>query len=326
MTGRPWPALMMVGSLVMAVTGCQRSYPQPSAEAVLNFLQNARLHGRLRVCWPAGQEYVERVMRADAALREALRQWAPIQTVDDLWARDDPRWRSERQVATGSPGAEPAPTAVAAALDALSAAVAQLPQGLPLTGTDSPAAFVDRVWQALAIDGQPLRDYVAELEALGRLQIRLRTRIVECAAHFDTNAAGLSYQDDNCRSQVDALYDELAAALRAREQRILEYAAGRMAAVYARINQVDKQKQRDEYLLLDNTREYFDNLFRDGWLKRLDDRIRAAHQKLAAHRSGKLTLLASEAAFLERELERLKHRYAALSQQVEATLKAPGDR
>ncbi len=324
MSGRLWPTLITVGFLVTAVVGCQRAYPQPSAEALLSFLQNARLHGRLRVCWPTGQAYVEKVMRADAALHKALRDCAPIQTVDDLWSRDDPRWQTGLDAGRSADSGGAAGAAVSAALNALAVAITSLPADLPPTSAATGATFVEQVWQALAVDGRPLSEYVAEVQELGQLQTQLRMQVTQCAASFDMNTGGLAFTDENCQRAVDSLYDKLAALLDAREERLLEYAAAQMAGVHARINRVNKQRQRDEYLLLDNTREYFDNLLRDGWLKRLDDRIRAANHRLTAHRTGKAKLAANEAAFLEREVERLKQRYESLSQRVEAALRAPG--
>jgi hypothetical protein len=340
--GRIATLMMSVLSAAALWTGCGQVYPEPSEQAVLDFLRNARLNGRLRVCWPAGQAYVESVMRADAALRNGLTAAAPIQTVDALWPPEDPRWRDKfkpeavESPARGSHDAEGGPpTATAAtepsrresasaqALDALASVIEQIPVGLTLDTPESKAAFVRNIWDALAVDGVPLRDHVVQIEALGDLQSRLNERISTCCDRFDRAAAGLAFANEGCQSEVSALYDELAAVLHAREEAFLEHAAAQMAGVHARLATVDKQKQRDEYLLLDNTREYFGRILREGWLKRLDDRIRAARRQLAEHESGRQPLAAAEAAFVKSELERLAERYATLSKRVQAILSPP---
>ena len=335
-------SMMCVLGAAVWWTGCGAVYPEPSEQAVLDFLRNARLHGRLRVCWPAGQAYVERVFRADAALRQVLTAAAPLQTVDALWPWEDPRWREKfppkppptladevRDVA-GSLSHATAPaepgqpeSAAAPALDALATAIEQVPDGLALDTPELKAEFVRRVWDALAVDGVPLREHVAQIEALGDLQQRFNDRIAACSDRYDPAATGLTFPDEICQGEVAALYDELAAALQAREEAFLAHAAAQMAHVYARLATVDKQKQRDEYLLLDNTREYFTRILREGWLKRLDDRIRAARHLLAQHESGHRKLPAAHAAFVQNELERLSARYAALSGRVQAILAPP---
>jgi hypothetical protein len=332
MSGRV-PTVLLVSGLVGAalVAGCQRAYPEASADAVLRFLRNARLNGRLRVCWPAGQAYVEKVMRADAALRDALAAVAPIQTFDALWSREDPQWRAKfEQKPAETPADEtqgmttgPAGTGVSQALDALAAAIEQVPAGIALDTPNQKDAFVQKVWEALAVEGVPLRGHVAQIEALGDLHKRLEDRIASCCQSFAADASGLTFSDEACQHDVDALYGELAAALRVREEAFLKYAAEQMAQVHARIGKVNKQKQRDEYLELDNIREYFDGVLRDGWLKRLDDRIRAADRKLAAHQAGTKLLAPAEAKFLPDELARMKERYATLSQRVHALLTSP---
>lgn len=318
------------GLLAAAVlAGCGPVYPEPSAEAVLRSIRNARLHGRLRVCWPEGQAYVEKVMKADAALRAALNAVAPVQTVDALWAREDPRWRAkfpprppgQADARADTPG--PAGTAVAGALDSLAAAIKLTPDGLALDTLESHDAFVRDVWAALAVDGVPLRQHVAQAEALGDLLRRLETRVASCCASYALEAGGLTFSDEACQRDVDALYDELADALRRREDAFLRHAAERMQDVQTRLARIDKQKQRDEYLWLDNTREYFDNVLRDGWLKSLDDRIRAAERQLAAQRAQPSAADPAAAKFLEGELVRLKERHATLSQRVSAIMTPP---
>ncbi len=319
------------GLLAAAVlAGCGPVYPEPSAEAVLRSIRNARLHGRLRVCWPEGQAYVEKVMKADAALRAALNTVAPVQTVDALWAREDPRWRAKFPprppgqadgAHAGTPG--PAGTAVAGALDSLAAAIELTPDRLALGTLESHDAFVRGVWDALAVDGVPLREHVAQTEALGDLLRRLEERVAACRASYAPGAGGLTFSDEACQRDVDALYDELAGALRRREDAFLRYAAERMKDVQARLGRIDKQKQRDEYLWLDNTREYFDNVLRDGWLKGLDDRIRAAERQLAAQPAQPSAADPAAAKFLEGELVRLKERHATLSQRVSAIMTPP---
>lgn len=81
--------------LVLSLQGC--SPPalkgQAAEDAILYYLGNARFGGPVRRLWPAGQQYVDRIMRHDRVLEaktEALEQWTQPET---LWPTYDPRWQ-----------------------------------------------------------------------------------------------------------------------------------------------------------------------------------------------------------------------------------------
>jgi hypothetical protein len=306
---------LLAGLTLLA--GCEQHYPQPDGEALLRFVKNARLNGKLRVVWPDGMRYLEQVMQADAQLRRQLLAAAgPVNAAVMLWPKDDPRWRD---VDALRPAPEPTtdddPAAAPAApfqnaYDELAAAVGALPAGLAPADARS-TAFSERVWEALAVDGLPLREYVDRLAAIADRRARLHNRIAKCQDSFDPEAAGLTFGDPECQRKTDALYDELARALAAHREAFYQYARDHMAEVQRRIDQVDKQREREEYLLLDNTREYFKNTL-DGWLKEYKNRTREIEQALENHASGQQKLAPPVAAFYERRITELEQERAAL--------------
>ena len=267
-------------------------------------------------------------MKADAALQKALATPISVSSIVMLWPQDDPQWREEFKSAadeTASPTdqRESQPTTALnpdAALATLAEAVAQVPTGLALDTAEAREAFTRKVWGALAVDSVPLKEHVEQMKALGAAEQQLREKVAACAGAFADEVSGLRFTDEACQREVDALYEEWRAQLAAQQEVFLQYAREQMAHVPERIGQVDKQKQREEYLYLDNTREYFDRVLREGWLKHLDDRIRQVQRKLAQHEAGEERLADAEVSFLRRNLERLEDGCAKLLKQVDAIL------
>lgn len=282
-------SLVAVSLLVVPLTllaGCEQYHPQPDAEALIRFVANARLNGKLRVVWPEGMDYLENVMKADAELRAKLLEAAgPVNAAVMLWPKDDPRWRDVDSLSPAPQTvSDDAPTTAPAApfqteYDELVAAVEALPADLAERAGTSTTALSERVQEALAVDGVPLRDYVDHMARLADLRARLHSRIGACRESFAEEATGLAFDDAECARQVSALYDELAQALAAHREGFREFAVQRMEAVDARIGEVDKQREREEYLLLDNTREYVKDTI-EGWLKEHKNRIRTLEQRV----------------------------------------------
>lgn len=81
--------------LVATTAGCA---PEPSEQAVLSYLSNARVHGEVQRAWPAGQEYVDKVLKIDAELQKELAPLGAVASAESLWPKDDPRWRDQEEV------------------------------------------------------------------------------------------------------------------------------------------------------------------------------------------------------------------------------------
>lgn len=301
------------------LAGCERYYPEPDGEALIRFVKNARLNGKLRVVWPAGMTYLETLMKADAALHAQILEAAgPVNAAIMLWPKDDPRWRDvDTLPPEGTLISDDAPaTAPAApfqgAYDELIAATAALPSGLPESDVTGQPAFSQRVQEALAVDGRPLRDYVDRIANLADLRARLHNRIAQCQQSFDPEATGLTFRDPDCQQATSALYDELDAALTSHRMAFRAFARARLADVLARIDTLDKKRDREEYLLLDNTREYFKRTF-ESWLKEYKYESLLADDKLTKdQREAEKPPADPTAAYYWRQLEQLEKDRIAL--------------
>jgi len=302
--------------------GCE-FYPSPSEDAVYYFLAGARVDGKVRRCWPAGQAYVERVLKADARLRQELARLFDLE-VDALWAEDDPRWREadvlDEHIAELTQQVEAGAAKRQKILDELSEAIDELPADLPLATPEARDPFKARVWQALATDGEDLRQHVSWLDETAAARLRLFKRVQECAEHFADDEIGLRFGDENCQQDVDQLYDDLRKRLQDRREAFLVFAEQRLGEVRGSLKSVDKRDERNEYQYLIDHRGYLRGKL-ETISKELDERIQAAEKKLEAYADGKVELTQPEAEFLQREAARLR---VASVAHAERRLKAIG--
>ncbi len=251
-------ALVMLVMMAL-LAGCDSVYPEPSADAVYYFVANARLGGKMRACWPAGQAYAVGITQADAELQRELGRIRQLTSYEAEWPKDDPRWHDVKAVEAhaeelaklAGEGAD----ARRKALKALGEAVDKLPQGLTFSDEEAKAAFKQRLWEALAVDS----DDIIYFEGLLNMRLRLFEKVREYGETLDASAADLRFTDVSHQDEVDALYDAFTARVAAERERFLDYASERMAEIRPIIKKIDKQKERDEYNLLDSERSYFRN-------------------------------------------------------------------
>lgn len=315
-------AVLGIGLAVALCGGCEQ-YPPPSADALYYYLANARVRGNLRVCWPGGQEYVARVMKLDTRLQTEVKPLEALLGIDALWPSDDPRWRDVKALAEAAAelsreldaGAEQR----AATLKELEKALAEFPDDLPLEGPEARTALLERVSDALCVDGEPLRERIAGLEGVAAARLRLVQEVRQCAAHFDTAASGLAFTEAECQQLVQARYAALEEAMGARHAVFWRYAGERVPEVVAALAGIDKKAQRAEYEHLLNVSAYLRNRL-EATPKAYDPLIKAAEKKLQAHEKGNPKLTDEEAARLTRRLDDLKQRREAVEKQADTLL------
>lgn len=318
-------ATLAAGTLI---AGCSDIYPEPSQDAVYYYLAGARLHGKVRVCWPEGQEYVTRITKADAELAKLL---APLRALLDpgvLWPPDDPRWQDQDAVKNRATEladllSDEARQQRQEALDALEQEIDDLPPSLKLTGKAEEEAFKKRLHAALMVDGQPLRDHVAALESVAEAFRDLYAKAATCAETIDPDIAEFGYADETCRREVMRLYKAARDAVSAQYQRFLRHAATRMNTIRETIDTLDKKKQRERYTLLDNERTYYKRTF-ERRARKIQSLIRHAERELSdAHRK-KDAAAKRRIAFLKRQIERYQALVAATQQQKRAIVDGNG--
>ena len=307
------------GVVVLTVTllavGCESSYPESSEDAVYYFLANYRLHGKMRVCWPAGQEYAVGITKADAALQTELDKLRALTGCEAWWAKDDPRWHDTEAVAEHVK--ELAELAVAGALirkeafQAIEKALAKTPEGF--ISDPAKEVFIERLWKALEYEGEPLIDYVARLENTLTLRKQLFDKVQACAESFDQDADELRFMDAACQSEVDKLYVQFERRVLEERERFFELATRRMAELTPIANSIDKQKRREEYNLLDSERMYYRSRIRAA-KRSLRELIKAEENKLdefkeaAKPDQSKIDLHTRRIETLQTELEQVEQR------------------
>jgi hypothetical protein len=259
-----------------------------------------------------GQAYLDEVMKYDAALQGKLAALRMATAPEALWPRTDPRWQKQVELdkaiedleklveskPAASPAAsraasqavslpvrpavpraaEPAALSPAQLLSAMDEAIGKVPAGLTLRSDGSRLDFFNRVWEALEVDGTPLRDYVAALEQRARVRLEFCRRVVASRAELDPARGGLHVKDTARQRQLDAPYEALASLLEAPRQAFLAHAEKRWRYLAAVLKTIDKREERSDYNLLSSERKYLkDNL--EAVLKSLEQQCSQAEAR-----------------------------------------------
>ena len=335
-----WSGLC-VAIAAFAAGGCAPELP-PSEDALLYYVRNARLlhfssgksDGRVRRLWEDGQEYVNTVLKADAALQKTLNPLREFTGPLSLWPRQDPRWQDKdalteqlsalvEHVEGGKPDRE-------LLLGKLAEAVAKPPAGLNLTTPDAEAAFVAKVWQALAIHGVDLRGgaVVAQLEEVGAAHLQLARAVRDCTDHFDRDQTGLRFKDAACQQQINEHYDTLQQLLIDRRAALVDYAEQTLATGALRLKKVDKREQRNEYEYLTNQKTYLRTELEAipkelrAAIKKMQEKLEQLRDQAAGAEDSKL---AASITFHEQRLEELTGDRDAWQARIDEILKKTGD-
>ena len=275
--------LVTTGLAVLAclgLIGCGGASPQPSEDAVYYFLANGRLHGKMRVCWKAGQDYAVAVMQADNALQDELNQIRALLTYDASWDRDDERWTDAtavkehaeelaKLVGEGAKNREKCLADLRVALD-------KLPEGLTWADAAAKDAFKQRLWTALDLDGEPLDAAIRRLEDVLAARARLYEKVAACAASRSKQAEdALTFGDANCQREVNELFAAYQTQIEAEREHFFAWAQARVGEIAPEIKTIDKQKERERYNLLDNEKTYIRKSL-EAMQKELREMIKAA--------------------------------------------------
>ena len=311
------------GLAVLAVTallaGCDSAYPEPSEDAVYYFVANARLGGKMRVCWPAGQAYAVGITKAHAELQKELGKIRELMSYEAEWPKDDPRWHdaqaveehAEELARLAGEGAD----ARRKGLKALGEALDKLPEGLTFNNEQAKEAFKQRLWEALAVDS----DDISYLEEFLDTRLRLFEKVREHGESLDASAADLRFTDASHQAEVGALHDAFTERVAAERECFFDYASQRMAEIRPIIEKIDKQKERDEYTLLDNERSYFRDTI-ERIQRGLRELTKAEEEKLAECEKAR-TPKPTEIAFHKHRIERLKAELAHVAERGNAITK-----
>ncbi len=332
---------LLTGSVFAMVAACLTAGCEPqlghSEEALLSYFRNARVNGGVRRAWPEGQEYLNKVLKADAKLQTEFAALREFEAAHSLWHREDPRWRDAevlgKRVADLAKLVEAPEANREELLQKLEVAVSELPAGLGLT-TGGESAFIERVWDALAMPGTELgmdvRNVLPRLEEPARLHLRLARDVQGAAEDFDAAGKGLAFKDAARQAPIDAQYDALERLLRERREAFLKYAEQELATCRARLKDIDKRAEKLDYEYLTNWETYLrDEL--EAIPKTLAAMIEKAREELEkleneakASEGDEKAALDAKIAFTEQHIERLTAEHKELQGCIAPLVRKPG--
>ena len=299
MTRHQLPMLVGLGMIlpVGLQAGCWRA-PSPSEEAIIEYLRNARVHGKVRRAWPEGQKYVDSVLNADAKLQKELDLLREYTATDALWPQADPRWQDEVAIAAAVESltdlCEGRKGRRQLLLRELGRAIDQAPQGLQHETDADKASFADRVWWALSIMDANLRSgfVIRDLEAVAEAHLNLTRLVQGCEGAFDTDRPGLNITDAREQKGLDAHHGALRHRLDLRREAFLDHAESVLSGMAPLLRTVDKRRNRGDY-------EYFTyrSAYLKGELRAIVKRLQAA----TAQTTAELEQLQAEVARADEE-------------------------
>lgn len=311
-----------VSGLVLAAAmlpGC--SPPPPSEEAILWYFRNVPIHGEVRRVWPAGQAYVDKVLKAHAAVMKSLEPLAAQTTPLSLWPIDDPRWQDAQAVKRHTSELEE--LAIGARhrrdvlLGELEEALRATPEGLELDTPEAKEAFLERAWAALSPPGGELHALRATLEVYIDERLALYRMVRDDGAARNTQAFAAAHR-------------ALEAEFRAAREGSIALAEERLDEIGRRLASLNKRQERDEYGTLFWEQKYHRDLLQDI-PKRVYAARETARKELARLRKQAppqkpeaRTRYEARVAFLEAQIERLAAEHEALKKRIGKLIK-PAD-
>ena len=296
------PLMFLVA--VVFTGGCKPQFP-PGEEVIFDYLRKAPIEGRVRRAWPAGQAYLDKVLKARAALLKEMEPLYALTHPSKLWPHDDPRWQDETQVADLM--AELVDLAAGQrkkyeiAARKFAEAIADVPAEFDFAAGDKRTPFLAQVWSSLKYDGQAqqLTDVIASLEGLAIEYGNLAHAVTECKEHLDKTTVGLHFKDDSCQTRVDELHGTLLAQLREGREQAAQEAEKDLLDTVSKRKDVDRSAEKLDYEYYTDKRKYLLGLLEDI-PKRLHTQVEKAQDKLKEAQDN-LTEAQSEAAGAEGE-------------------------
>ena len=278
----PLGSLCLAALLAGSTVGC--TPPPPSEQALLSYMENASYGGQVRRAWPAGQAYLDGVMKCYVVFRdkrESLRQMA---RAESLWLKSDPRWQDkavvdehveelEKLLKTVSEGDQPTtaeagetaeePTEAerlksltpAQLIAKINEAIRDLPADLEFPGDASRKDFIHRAWIALLGGRDNASDEIATLEELAKTRLALYRSAADNADGFDPERGGLALSDEARQAELAAQYDAFSQTLSDSRDAFMKDAEERLVMLAHYIRDIDKREERFDYELYDNERK-----------------------------------------------------------------------
>lgn len=304
-TRLPW---VLVGGLLASLMAGGCAPPPPSEDAILYYVRNARVRGPVRRAWPAGQAYLDVLMKRAAVLRDHLAPLQALMNPESLWLASDPRWQERAALEAKAkeleklllPGGEPQEARSKAVAD-LRQAVAVVPDGLGLDDAARKEGFVAKVWMALGMDDPPVAIQVAELEAAAQQRVALYRAVLSAADDVDATQPGLRFKDSGRQAAVLAQYDAIQQRLIAEREQSWARAEETMIAAASALRTINKRERRWDYELLNNQKQYFGDEL-EAAAKQLVTLAEAAEAKAKALEARLAQTTGSEKARLEVQL------------------------
>ncbi len=326
---------VLFGAIGVVVFGGCAVQPEPSEEAVLYYLRAAQVNGQVRRAWPEGQTYVDRVLELDAQLKEEIDELERFRVPEELWLREDPRWRDEGAVTKRMEelreileGRRPTRDALLRELDGV---IREVPS--PLSQDVDADAFTEKVWGALSPQGpalgKPVRAAIVELQERVADHLELCRSVLDCAEFLDPHSTGLAMADEECRERVESQYAALLTDLDGERENFVLHAEKELRRIGAELEAPDARADKHEHQYLRDLQKYLRDeltaLPKDLFeaTRQAERELAEAREKMQADASGdaeRQRELAAEAAFLELKLERLEGERARVRTRVDAIL------
>jgi len=209
MQHKRWPIAGMMLAVLTLISSNGCSPPQPDADELILYVKSARVHAKVRRQWPEGQAYVDKVMAADAEVRESLDALVAVSRGDDLLGPDEGEWRSEEVLRSKIEDleqmlGEEATTERADALKALHDAVAAVPAGV--SGAE---AFQAQLWQALEWERAGLDELETKLVPVVEQHLALYRAALEAVKNAGSqegeDTADSPAMDDAVRTMYESI-------------------------------------------------------------------------------------------------------------------------
>lgn len=292
-----WVALGLCAVLV----GCDK--PQPSVDALMMYFKEAALgtHGRVRMLWPAGQQYANTVLKHYVALKDSLAEIDDA--IEDRLDPADPRWQDEELVAKRQKAVEDLVKKRderAEQLKALLTSIDELPSGLPL----NEEGLIERLRDALGVGPDMLVTPEAELDLL--------------ASYYTAMPAD--------PAQGRELAGQLRASVEKQREMFLSYAAERLPKIVDQAAKLDARKDRHESEYLSDEKKALTAQLEaiPKQLKLKLDALEAERKRLESDKV-KVANKEQRIAFLNERRDALQQERAAMQGRIEEIL-ASADR
>ncbi|MFH1745501.1 MAG: hypothetical protein ABIG44_00490 [Planctomycetota bacterium] len=342
---KPALGLLLLGGLLGATMGTFGCAPPPASEdALLYYLEIARFDGKVRRTWPAGQAYLDEVMRYRMALGRKMNLLTESIKPEALWAAGDPRWQDSAALIAHIEDLEkrlntPAELlksleelkevdalSHAELLDELAEALEAVPDGLSFARDAGRADFVRRAWDALAGGRTALERSISRAEARVREQIVLYREVLAEVEQFDSSRPGLHVLDAGLDAELNTRLTAPRTMSAAIRNDFIGYAQLRLRVLEPQVVQTDKRTERAEYELLSSERQYWrDELaslpkeVNDAALE-VEKRLKTARKKLEKAAADAQAAHQAEVEFCEERLEELRDRQDTLVDRVKEVL------